>query len=218
MIISFLNQKGGSGKSTLARTVAVAFINNKWDVHVADMDKSQRTITNWAEQRKDNGISPSVTVGGYTDAKTALKTEAICDLLVVDGAAYADTHTLDVSKASNLVVIPTGVARDDLQPSLNLAQELIMKGVSKDSILFVVMKVPENGDKEAAATRESIDQWGFKVAEGWVSLKTSYSKALDEGRTLTETRHNTLNKKADQVIQSIVDHFSQTQEENQIAS
>jgi cellulose biosynthesis protein BcsQ len=51
------------------------------------------------------------------------------DLLIIDGKAFADAHLLTVAKASDLIVIPVGVNADDLEPTLNLATELINKGV-----------------------------------------------------------------------------------------
>ena len=213
MIISFLNQKGGVGKSTLARATAVEFAKNKWDVIVADMDTSQRTISNWAEKRKTNGIKPSIETGVYREAKTALKMESACNLLIIDGAAYADTHTKEIALKSHLVVIPTGVTEDDLRASLMLAQELIVAGVNRMHILFVVIKVPENGDREAMATRKSIQQWGFNVAIGWIPFRTSYGKAMDEGHTLIETRHATLNDKSDKIVLHIIDYAIAVQNE-----
>ena len=206
MIISFLNQKGGVGKSTLARATAVEFINNKWDVIVADMDSTQRTTSNWAEKRKEQGIEPSVETGVYREAKTALKMDAACNLLIIDGAAYADAHTKSVAEQSDLIVIPTGITEDDLRASLSLGNELCMNGIDRNRIFYVVIKVPENGDREAMATRKSIQQWGFTVAKGWIPFKTSYGKAMDSGYTLVETRHPTLNKKSDQIIQGISDY------------
>ncbi len=206
MIISFLNQKGGVGKSTLARAVAVEFIKNKWSVIIADMDSSQRTTSNWAQKRLNENISPSVETGVYREAKTALKMESACDLLIFDGAAYADSHAREVAVKSDLIIIPTGITEDDLMSSLMLGQEFTMSGVEKSRIYYVVMKVPENGDKEAMATRKSIQSWGFNVAKGWIYFKTSYGKALDSGHTLVETRHPSLNEKSDYIVQQIADY------------
>ncbi len=206
MIISFLNQKGGVGKSTLARAIAVEFIKNKWEVIVADMDSSQRTTSNWAEVRKQQNIEPPVETGVYREAKTALKMEAACNVLIIDGAAYADKSTKTVAEKSDLIVIPTGITADDLHASLALGQELALAGIEKESIYFVVIKVPDNGDKEAMATRKSIQKWGFNVAQGWIPFKTGYGKAMDSGRTLVETRHKSLNDKSGKIIQNIVDY------------
>ncbi len=82
---------------------------------------------------------------------------------------------------------------------------MTINGVKKEQIFYVVIKVPENGAREAMATRKSIADWGFKVAQGWVPFKTSFGKAMDMGKTMRETRHSTLNEKSDQIIQAIVD-------------
>lgn len=213
MIISFLNQKGGVGKSTLARAVAVEFVKNQWDVHLADMDNSQRTSTLWAQEREQNARGVCFSVATYNNIQTAIKATSNYDLTVIDGTAYADKSTIEAAKVSDLVVIPTGITVDDLRASLGLAQELTLKaGLSKSAIMFVVVKVPDNGDKEAMATKKSIAEWGYNVANGWLPYKTSYGQAMDEGRTITETRFKPLNEKADRLIQSIAERATEMQQ------
>lgn len=206
MIISFLNQKGGAGKSTLARALAVEFVRNKWETHFADMDSTQRTASHWAAKREEEGIQPQFSIATYQNPDTALKAAGIYDLLVVDAGAYADSSTNTIAKKSDLVVIPTGITTDDLRASLELANELAMQGQERNRILFVVMKVPANGDKEAMATRRSIENWGFKAVQGWLSMKTGYGKAMDNGRTIIETPYASLNESADKIIQGICDY------------
>ena len=67
------------------------------------------------------------------------------------------------------------------------------------------MKVPENGDKEAMTTRSTIKDWSYDSAPGWLPFKTSYGQAMDNGLSMTETRHKSLNEKADKIIQYIAD-------------
>lgn len=205
MIISFLNQKGGAGKSTLARAVSVEFVRNKWAVHLADMDTAQQTAFTWAGRRNDSEIDPTVEVALYRDPGSAIKAASMADLLVIDGKAFADNHVVEIAKASDLVVLPVGVSTDDLEPTLKLAMELVNKGIRKEALFFVVSKVPKNGEREAMATRDSIGNWGFDVAQGWISMQTAYSQAMDAGRALTETKYKELNKATDKIIQQIVD-------------
>lgn len=205
MIISFLGQKGGTGKSSIARAVAIEFVRSGWGVHVADMDTIQKTAFNWAGRRVDAEIEPALEVALYREPKTALKVAETTDLVVIDGKAFADTHLLTVAEASDLIVIPVGVNADDLEPTLNLATELINKGISRDSILFIVGKVPDNGEREAMDTRQTIKNWAFNVSQGHIPFKTAYSQAMDAGRTLNETKYKGLNKKTDEIIQQIVD-------------
>lgn len=212
MIISFLGQKGGTGKSSVARAVAVEFVRSGWSVHVADMDTIQKTVFNWAGRRDDAKIEPALEVALYREPKAALKAADISDLLIIDGKAFADAHLLTVAKASDLIVIPVGVNADDLEPTLNLATELINKGISRASMLFVVDKVPDNGEREAMDTRQTIKNWAFNVSQGHIPFKTAYSQAMDAGRTLNETKYKGLNEKTDKIIQQIVDAAINTQD------
>ncbi len=213
MIVSFVSQKGGVGKSTLARGLAVEFLNSQqWDVHVADMDTTQLTALKWANRRDAIGVEPSVDVASYRNPQSALRAAKRCDLLVVDGTPYATQSSKELAKASDLVVIPTGITMDDLEPQLNLAQEMVIRaGIPKNRILFVIMQVTENGEKEAMKTRESIKDWGFNVVKDWMPAKTAYGSALDAGYSMTETRFKSLNEKA----QSIIDGITQKIEEFQ---
>ncbi len=215
MIVSFLSQKGGVGKSTLARGFAVEFIKAGWDVHVADMDTTQQSTVNWAERRDAIGVEPSVDAAMYRNPQSALKSISRCQLLVIDGTPYASTDTKDLASGSNLIVIPTGITHDDLEPSLRLAQELTMKGgIAKSKILVVVMKVPENGDKEAMATKNSIKDWGFDVVDSWMPFRTGYGKAMDAGYSMSETRFTSLNERAGAILSAIAARVNAAAGEN----
>jgi chromosome partitioning protein len=203
MIISLLNQKGGVGKSSLARALAVEFARNEWAVHVADLDRAQQTSFKWAERRTESGAKPQIDVALYADPKTALKAANNADVLIVDGKAFADSHALQIALESDLVIIPVGVSMDDLEPSLKLAVELVNKGVERNSIIFVVCRVPDNGDKEAMNTRSSILGWNFEAVQGWLPFKPSYSQAMDKGLSFTETPFKSLSEKADRIIEQL---------------
>lgn len=206
MIISVLSQKGGVGKSTLARGIAVEFVKNGWDVHVADMDTTQQSTVNWAERRDAIGVLPTIDAAMYRNPQSALRSVARCDLLVIDGTPYATQDTLELAKESDLIVIPTGITHDDLEPSLRLAQELTMKaGVQRKKVLLIVMKVPENGDKESESTKSSIEDWGFSVPKPVMPFKTAYGKAMDAGYSMSETRFATLNERAGSVLNAIAE-------------
>lgn len=210
MIVSFLSQKGGVGKSTLSRGVAVEYVKSKWDVHVADMDTVQQSTVHWAERRDSVGVEPSIDAAMYRNPQSALKSINRCDLLIVDGTPFATTATKDIAKESGVIVIPTGVTMDDLEPSLILAQDLSIKAkIPKSKMFFVVMKVPPSGDREAMETKSSIKEWGFEVSETWMPMKTGYGKAMDMGYSMAETRFPTLNEKAGKIISDIVRKINQ---------
>lgn len=207
MVISFLSQKGGVGKSTLARGISVEFTKNGWDVHIADMDTTQQSTVHWAERRDSEGIEPSIDTAMYRNPNSALRATNRCNLLVIDGTPYATSDTKELGTQSDAVIIPTGITHDDLEPSLKLAQELTMAGVSKCKILFVIMKVPENGIKEAEATLETIKNWQFSVVDKVMPFRTAYGQAMDSGYSMSETRFPSLNTTAGKIIGSIINHL-----------
>ncbi|MCF1437186.1 MAG: hypothetical protein LPD71_00015 [Shewanella sp.] len=214
MIISCLSQKGGPGKSTIARGIAVEYIKNGWDVHVADMDTTQLSTLNWSARREAIDISPAVDVATYRTPTSAARSIGRCNLLVVDGTPYATEDTAHIAKDSDLIVIPTRITHDDLEPALRLGQELTIKGVSKSQLLFVVTQVPESGDKEAMKTVASIKDWGFEVVPTWMTFRTAYGKAMDAGYSMTETRYASLNDRAGRIISAIADKARQLQDQN----
>ncbi len=212
MIISFLSQKGGVCKSSLARATAVEFTKSGWDVHVADMDTRQMSTLSWLEDRREQEITPMFTCAGYPDAPTALRAKASYQLLIIDGPASADRMTKAFAEASDLIVLPTGVTKDDLRPQLNLANDLALDGIPRNKIVMAVMKVPAGADKEAMRTRRSIQDWGFDVAPGWHPMRVAIGQAMDNGLALTETRYSTLNERADKIVQFIADRALSTAE------
>ncbi len=214
MIISVLSQKGGAGKSTLARGIAVEYIKAGWDVQVADMDVTQQSTVRWSERRDELKIKPSVETAMYRTPTSAIKAESIYDLLIVDGTPYATQDTLKLAEKSDLIVIPTGVTYDDLEPSLKLGQELALKAeVDRSKILFVVMKVPESGEKEAMSSKKSIKGFGFQVVDTWMPFKTAYGKAMDSGYSMSETRFASLNEKAGNILEAIANHVKTEESE-----
>tara|TARA_B110000977_G_scaffold196889_1_gene278211 strand:- start:932 stop:1567 length:636 start_codon:yes stop_codon:yes gene_type:complete len=208
-VISFLSQKGGSGKSTLCRLALVEFSRNGWNVIAADMDEGQSSIFSWNTRRTDNKILPEVEVIKCGAVKTALRSKSMADLLLIDGKPFADIQTLEIAKNSDLVVIPTGVTLDDLEPSLNLGRQLINSGIDNKKLFFVPMKSPSNG--ETRSTISSIQGWGFNSASVALEFKSSYGRAMDDGHSVSEVKFERLKGIADQIVEQIANKLTEVQ-------
>ena len=67
------------------------------------------------------------------------------------------------------------------------------------------------GDSEAElnGTAEYIQSVGYFLLSGFLPERTGYRRASDMGRAAIETTHPTLNKKADELIQSIVNRMEE---------
>ncbi len=102
--------------------------------------------------------------------------------------------------------MPIAVRATPQTAAKTMSPELSIKaGITKEQILFVVMKVPESGDKEAMATKNSILDWGFNVVPSWMPFRTTYGKAMDSGYSMSETRYSTLNERAGSILTAIAD-------------
>ena len=88
------------------------------------------------------GILPVIDVACYDSRKQIERAAESYDLIIVDGSPYADTLTTEMAKISDLIIFPTKVSIDDLEPQILLAREFMMSGVDVSKILFVVSQVP----------------------------------------------------------------------------
>ena len=75
--------------------------------------------------------------------------------------------------------------------------------VDHKKIVFVLSRVGDCA-VELNEGREYLQQAGFEISEGELPNKVGYRRALDIGRTVNETKHETLNDKAELVVQSVV--------------
>jgi chromosome partitioning protein len=205
LIIACLSQKGGVGKSTLARLIARTYAVAGWSVKIADFNTTQLTSDNWGKVRLANQLEPAIATQPYVSPQ-ALKRERF-NLVVADGRPDSDQSSLDIARLSTLVVVPTGLALDDLEPQLMFARELTSKGVEHRRILFVLNKTADSPSAVADARTYLAE---FAVAEQDLSQRISYQRAQNTGRTLSEVGASvgSLEERADSLAAEIVDRIN----------
>jgi chromosome partitioning protein len=201
-IVAFLSQKGGVGKSTLARALACEASKGGLSVKVADLDTQQGTISNWHRQREANGHDRIGSVETFGKAKDALKTADEFDMLILDGAPRASSATSEIAKVADLIVLPTGASRDDLIPTVLLAHELTKKGIPTKKFSIALVRVAT--ESEIRDAQEYIQMSGYHLLGGFLPEKPSYRQAQNDGLSVTETRYTSINEKAQELIQSII--------------
>lgn len=207
ILIGMVSQKGGVGKSTLSRLVAREYVKAGWDVKIADLDVSQGTSFNWQARRLQNTVEPAIAVERFGTVDQALKNAAHYNMLILDGAPHSTAATLKIAEACDLVVLPTGLSLDDMEPSILLAHEIVKKGIPRAKIVFALCRVGDS-EGEINEARSYIGQAGYAVLDGSLPEKTAYRRASDEGRTLTETRFLSLNERSDALAQGIADRIT----------
>ena len=204
IVVGVVSQKGGVGKSTVARMVAREYAAGGWDVKLADLDSAQGTSMRWQSRRLREGVEPKLSVEQFQTVSQALRDEPRFDLLVFDGAPHSSEMTREIARVAHLVVLPTGLAVDDLEPTVLLANELVGRGIDSEKIAFALCRVGES-ELEFAEARRYVDRAGYILLKGMIPEKTGYRRASDRGRAVTETRFASLNRRAEELAQSIVD-------------
>lgn len=106
-------------------------------------------------------------------------------------------------RPSDLVVQPTGASLDDLEPAILVFHELVKKGILKDRLLFALNRVGTEAEYQDCL--EYLSQTGYKALDGCIFEKPAYRQAQNSGFSILETRYGSLNARADQLIQSLVD-------------
>lgn len=215
-IIGMVSQKGGAGKSTLARLFARELANDGFAVKIADLDTQQTTCTEWAADRAEAGLEPEIQVQAYAKIATALQEAPRFDAFILDGRPHSSDQTLQIAKAANLVVIPTGQTKDDLRPAVKLAHSLANAGTPEAKIVFALVKTT-NSDAEVSAAKEYLQQTEYRVLDGYLPVSTAYGTAHDAGRAVTETTHKSLNVKAEALAQAIIDRLVAVSEKMEVA-
>jgi chromosome partitioning protein len=205
-VIAFVSQKGGVGKSTLARALAREAAASGLRVKVADLDPDQATIVDWHKVRTQRSLEPSFSVELFRGVAQALAAADGHDLLVLDGPAKASGSTTEIARRADLIVQPTGPARDDLIPAVRVFHGLVKQGVRPDCLVFALNHI--GTESEADAARAYIEDAGYQALPGYLPERPAYRLAQNEGHAVTETRFHGLKERADALIQALIDRVA----------
>lgn len=205
-IIGIISQKGGVGKTTITRALACEAAKSGLRVKIADLDIQQGTAVNWNRKRLESSITPLISVESFKSAQQALQQANYYDLIILDGPARTSKATLEIAHAASLIVQPTGASVDDLEPAILTFHELVKEKINKDKLVFVLSRI--GTDSEERDCRSYIEQAGYQALKGYIPEKPAYRQAQNIGHSITETKYPSLNKKAEELIQSLVGKIS----------
>ena len=205
-VVAFVSQKGGVGKSTLSRALAREAAAGGLRVKVADLDTQQGTSVDWHRQRLNASIEPVVSVEAFATAAQALGVANGFDILILDGPARTSQATLEIARAANLVVQPTGASLDDLRPAVREFHALAKAGVPPARLVFALNRI--GTPAEEAETRAYLAEAGYAILDGCLLERPAYRQAQNAGHAITETRYAALNERADTLIQSLIDRVT----------
>ncbi|UPG73806.1 ParA family protein [Roseomonas gilardii subsp. gilardii] len=185
-------------KSSLARLLARELAAQGRDVLLADLDVLQATSAEWARRRAASGRKPVVRAECFDGLDPALRAARRdqADCLVLDARGFADAQTLEVARAADAVLIPSGLAVDDLLPTVRLAHELLGQGIPASRIAIALCRAGDSAaeiEEAALYVREA----GYHCLPHAWPEKAGYRRAHDEGRVATEVSHVSLRRKAE---------------------
>ena len=205
-VVAFISQKGGVGKSTLARALAREAAAGRLAVKVADLDTQQGTAVDWHRQRLHAGIEPMIAVEAFDTAKRALEVTGAYELLIIDGPARTSKATLEIARAADLIVQPTGASADDLRPAVREFHALRQAGIPARKLTFALNRI--GTDAEEAEARSYIAEAGYASLPGYLPERPAFRLAQNLGYAITETRFPKLNERANALIQALIDRIA----------
>jgi chromosome partitioning protein len=185
VIVAFVSKKGGVGKSTLARAFAAVCVRRGLPTTLADLDAEQQTATRWHRLRERNAIEPSLTVKSFPNVDAAIASEQDAEVLIVDAPGNAPKLTGEVASVAHLIVQPSGAGFDDLQPAIELFDDLAASGVPKSRLCVALSRILDPAEDQAA--RAYIQVAGFNVLPGVVVELARYRSAHNRGLAFSET-------------------------------
>lgn len=206
-VVAFVSQKGGVGKSTLSRALAREAAAGGLRVKIADLDTQQGTSVDWHRQRLSAGIEPAISVEAFATAAQALAVADGYDILIIDGPARTSQATLEIARAANLVVQPTGASLDDLRPAVREFHALVKAGLPVSRLTFALNRI--GTPAEEADARSYLEEAGYSVLAGSLVERPAYRIAQNAGHAITETRFAGLKERADAVIQALIDRVTE---------
>ncbi len=212
-IVGMVSQKGGAGKSTLAQLFARELAQGGYSVKIADLDTQQTSSAEWCADRAESDISPAIRCEAFAEVKAAISEAGGFDAYILDGKPNASKQTYEIARASDLVVIAVRQSKRDLRPAVKLANDLADNhGVDPAKMVFAMNQTTDS-EADIKAAREWLENSDYEVLEGWIPLQTGYSTAMDEGKTVAETRYDTLNAKAEKLAQAIINKLAEVTEQ-----
>lgn len=208
-VVGVVSQKGGVGKSTLARAIATTYASADWNVKIADLDINQASSFSWLQRRLAREAQPTVAVETFGTVGQALKIADAYDLMVLDGAPHATQATVEIGKRADLVVLPSGLSLDDLEPTVLLANDLTANhGVPVERIAIALAKTGDS-TRELEEARAYLAATPYYVLNSQIPEKTAFRRAQDGGLSVVECPYRGPREQADALIQSLIDRLEE---------
>ncbi len=184
MLTLYANFKGGTGKSTVVFNMAIWRKAQGENVTVCDLDP-QRTVTDVAAIRDEDGIEPSLKVVHALPEKGKARGDWLIDVGTSDMAAVGDAI-----RACSLIVIPVTPSQADIWATQRFL-EIIKKerGSARMPTVraFINRADPHPRSRENAEAFEALEMLGtIKPLESKLVQRLAFRRSFSEGLAVSE--------------------------------
>ena len=184
-VLSLVSQKGGTGKTMLATHLSVEAERNGHTVALIDLDP-QASAANWGDHRVSE--TPVVVATPASRLKHCLEIAQNngATLVIVDTAPHTEASTLEIAKASSLVIIPCQPSLADIEAIENTAT---LVKIAKKPALVVLNRVPANTDLGIQA-RKAVKNYDVVCVPCEIGSRVAFIHAYNSGETVSEIKPN----------------------------
>ncbi len=184
MLTLYANFKGGTGKSTVVFNMAMWRIAQGETVTVCDLDP-QRTVTDVAAIREEDGIEPSLKVVHKLPEKGKARGDWLIDVGTSDMAAVGDAI-----RACAQVVIPVTPSQADIwatQRFLDIIKKERGSARMPTVRAFINRADPHPRSRENAEAFEALKMLGtIKPLEAKLVQRLAFRRSFSEGLAVNE--------------------------------
>ena len=184
-VLSLVSQKGGTGKTMLATHLSVEAEQHGHTVALIDLDP-QASAANWGDHRESE--TPVVVATPASRLKHCLEIAQNngATLTVVDTAPHTEASTLEIAKASSLLIIPCQPSLADIE-AIETTATLIK--ITQKPAYVVLNRVPANTDLGIQA-RKAVRNYDIVCAPCEIGSRVAFIHAYNSGETVSEIAPN----------------------------
>lgn len=189
MITIVANLKGGSGKSTVAFNLALWLKSRGEEVAAYDLDP-QRTLSDVARVRRDDGIMPALDINVPDDVDVKLAISNHTGHVLVDvGAANLDAMKAAISIADR-VIVPVQPSQPDVwatQRFLKIIKDACNDENDPELIAFINRADTHHAVRESDEAEQALTMLEkFRIIPDRLCQRTDFRRTLSEGLSIFE--------------------------------
>ncbi|MEO5339558.1 MAG: AAA family ATPase [Magnetococcus sp. MYC-9] len=189
MITVIGNLKGGCGKSTITFNLAIWLAGMGENVVAFDLDP-QATLSDVAEVRREEGVTPEITVFRPESNPTKIMREHQGEVLVDVGASNLWAMRQAIAMAQR-VLVPVPPSQADVWSTArfrDIINETVINRKERPEVLLFINRADTHpGIRESHETEGALASLtGMTLMETRICQRTAYRRSFSEGRAVFE--------------------------------